>query len=350
MAKKGKTGMGKAIGKLIAMAKKEAGNLKEQAKVAAKQKINELEDEIREKLPTKEEIQDRILHEIETRGKPVACSLRNQNLMEQAYNKFKDLTGKLDTKALAASVALNAIINKSSVIENVITMVEGFLDIIETIVDILSTILNLLAKALTGLLTSDLIPKPPFTPGFLTFYETVAKALTAANFLVSSIEMVPEAALKVIRFIRKNVDKIINILAKILEIITKVLAFIAMINIAVEAAYLIYLNFCNVSPEDNLEDAFTSDELSNALTNPNLNRPELNSLYEQTVLDLQNLGKKEVIRKIYDADMRMVAYKRYKSNDSLTNFYRSFKNVPRRLGATLNLNRDPLKGDYGTLG
>ena len=53
MAKKGKTGMGKAIGKLIAMAKKEAGNLKEQAKVAAKQKINELEDEIREKLPTK---------------------------------------------------------------------------------------------------------------------------------------------------------------------------------------------------------------------------------------------------------------------------------------------------------
>ena len=56
MAKKGKTGMGKAIGKLIAMAKKEAGNLKEQAKVAAKQKINELEDEIREKLPTKEEI------------------------------------------------------------------------------------------------------------------------------------------------------------------------------------------------------------------------------------------------------------------------------------------------------
>ena len=71
---------------------------------------------------------------------------RNQNLMEQAYNKFKDLTGKLDTKALATSVALNAIINKSSVIENVITMVEGFLDVIETIVDILSTILNLLDK------------------------------------------------------------------------------------------------------------------------------------------------------------------------------------------------------------
>ena len=138
MAKKGKTGMGKAIGKLIAMAKKEAGNLKEQAKVAAKQKINELEDEIREKLPTKEEIQDRILHEIETQGKPIACSLRNQNLMEQAYNKFKDLTGKLDTKALATSVALNAIINKSSVIENVITMVEGFLDVIETIVDIIN--------------------------------------------------------------------------------------------------------------------------------------------------------------------------------------------------------------------
>ena len=32
----GKTGMGKAVGKLIGMAKKEMGNLKEQAKAAAK--------------------------------------------------------------------------------------------------------------------------------------------------------------------------------------------------------------------------------------------------------------------------------------------------------------------------
>ena len=338
----GKTGMGKAVGKLIGMAKKEMGNLKEQAKAAAKQKINELEDEIRERLPTKEEIQDMILHEIETRGKPIACSIANQKRIEKAYNDFKDLTGKLDTKSLAVSGTINNIINKSSIIENVIGMVEGFLDIIETIIDIIGTIVDLVTKALILLLKADLVPAiPPGAriPGLFSVFDVVIKGIHAANFLISGIEMIPAAVNKVIKFIRKNVSKIINILVKVLDIITKVIAFIAMISLAVEAAYLLYLNFCNVSPEDTLEDAYTSDELNDALDAPNLNRESLNAFYEQTILDLQNLGNEEVIQKIYDANMNLVAYKRYRSNDTQSTFYKSFKNMPKRVFASGNIKK-----------
>ena len=113
-----------------------------------------------------------------------------------------------------------------------------------------------------------------------------------------------------------------------------------MINIAVEAAYLLYLNFCNVSPEDSLEDAYTSDLLDNALVNPNLNIDGLNAFYEQTILDLQNLGNQEVIQRLYDADMVLVGYRRYKSNDPYANFYKSFKKIPRRLSAQLILDKN----------
>ena len=47
---KGKTSAGKLIGKLIASAKKESGNLKLKAKELAKQKIDELETEIRNRI------------------------------------------------------------------------------------------------------------------------------------------------------------------------------------------------------------------------------------------------------------------------------------------------------------
>ena len=40
-----------------------------------------------------------------------------------------------------------------------------------------------------------------------------------------------------------------------------------------------------------------------------------NDLYNQTIKDLQNLGKEEVIQKIYDANFVMVGYRRYKSKN-----------------------------------
>ena len=108
-----KTGMGKIVGKLLKMGKEQLGDLKEKAKVEAKRKANELIQEIKDRLPTKEEIKDRIIEEIKTRGKPIACSIKSQNLTEKAYNKFKKISDTVNTKSAGMQLAILSIITKS---------------------------------------------------------------------------------------------------------------------------------------------------------------------------------------------------------------------------------------------
>ena len=298
---KGKTSAGKLIGKLVASAKRESGNLKQKAKEMAKQKVDELEREIRARIPTEPEIKDMILEEAKTRGKPIACSVKAQKTIENIYNEFKRITDFANTKTLAVSGAITALISNSEIIEGVLNMIGDFLDLLEGIIDIIDTVLDLLGKAFFAFITSDFIPTPFPVPGKFSVFDTIAKGFAIIYSIFDKIKLIPKVTNKVIDFIRKNLRKIIGIIQKVAAIVTKIIAFINVIKLAVEGAYLLYLNFCNVSDgEDSFEDRFSSDLVDSFLENPD-------PLFLDTIENSRD--NQEVIEKIYNANFEMISYR-----------------------------------------
>ena len=298
---KGKTSAGKLIGKLVASAKRESGNLKQKAKEMAKQKVDELEREIRARIPTEPEIKDMILEEAKTRGKPIACSVKAQKTIENIYNEFKRITDFANTKTLAVSGAITALISNSEIIQGVLNMIVDFWDLLEGIIDIIDTVLDLLGKAFFAFITSDFIPTPFPVPGKFSVFDTIAKGFAIIYSIFDKIKLIPKVTNKVIDFIRKNLRKIIGIIQKVAAIVTKIIAFINVIKLAVEGAYLLYLNFCNVSDgEDSFEDRFSSDLVDSFLENPD-------PLFLDTIENSRD--NQEVIEKIYNANFDMISYR-----------------------------------------
>lgn len=300
---KGKTSAGKLIGKLVAAAKKESGNLKLKAKELAKQKVDELEREIRARIPTEEEIKDAILEEAKRRGKPIACSIKAQKTMENIYNEFKRITDFATTKSLAVSAAITGLITSSEVVEEMLNLIGTFLDILEDIVDVMDTVINLLAKAFTAFILSDFAPTPFPIPGKFSVYDTIAKGFGIIYSIFDKIKLIPKVTNKIIDFIRKNLRKIIRIIQKVAAVVTKIIAFINVIKLAVEGAYLLYLNFCNVSGDDgndSFEDRFSSDIVDGFLENPD-------PLFLETLNRVKD--DQDVIEKIFNANFEMVSYR-----------------------------------------
>ncbi len=297
---KGKTSAGKLIGKLIASAKKESGNLKLKAKELAKQKIDELETEIRNRIPTEDEVKDAILEEAKTRGKPIACSRKAQSTIENIYNEFKRITDFANTKTLAVSGAITGLLTNSAVVEEILNMMGTFLDIIEGIIDTLGTVINLLAKAFTAFILSDFAPTPVPVPGKFSIFSVIVDGFSLIYSIFDKIQLIPKVTNKIIDFIRRNLKKIIDTIQKVAATITKIIAFINVIKLAVEGAYLLYLNFCNVSDEDSFEERFSSDLIDEFLENPD-------PLYLQTVKNARD--NEDVIEKIYNANFEMVSYR-----------------------------------------
>ena len=184
------------------------------------------------------------------------------------------------------------------------------MDVFENIVDILTKVLKVITKALIALISSDLIPVPIPVPGKFSIFEAISRGLKTCNDIVSLLKNLPKVISKYIRKIRKIVSKITKYIYSILGKISVLVEFIKFIIQVVESAYLFYINLCNVSsPEDNAEDLNYNEDLENYIQNGT------NDLYNQTIKDLQNLGKEEVIQKIYDANFVMVGYRRYKSKN-----------------------------------
>tara|TARA_Y100000592_G_scaffold7472_1_gene10597 strand:- start:1965 stop:3020 length:1056 start_codon:yes stop_codon:yes gene_type:complete len=302
---KGKTSAGKLIGKLVASAKREAGNLKQRAKELSKQKADELEREIRARIPTEPEIKDMILEEAKTRGKPIACSIKAQKTIENIYNEFKRITDFANTKTLAVSGAITALISSSEIIEGVLNMIGTFLDLLESIVDIIDTALDLLGKAFVAFILSDFVPVPVPQPGKFSIFDAISKGFSIIYSIIDKIKLIPKVTNKVIDFIRKNLRKIIGIIQKVAAIVTKIIAFINVIKLAVEGAYLLYLNFCNVSDEDSFEDRFSSDLVDSFLENPD-------PLFLDTIKNSRD--NQEVIEKIFNAKFEMISYRIRRGN------------------------------------
>ena len=63
-----RTGAGKIIAKMMALAKENAGDIKEMAKEEGKKKAREIYEEIKAKLPTEEEIKDFFVFSVIVKG------------------------------------------------------------------------------------------------------------------------------------------------------------------------------------------------------------------------------------------------------------------------------------------
>ena len=67
--------------------------------------------------------------------------------------------------------------------------------------------------------------------------------------------------------------------------------------------YLKYLNTCNLTPQNDPEDAYTYINQSDE---------DLNNYYNETLKALQADGNQEVIEKIYNANFQQIGYSRFK--------------------------------------
>jgi len=302
-------GASKTIGKLQKTAKSKFVDLKEKAKENLPTIKNQLIEEVKTRIPTEDEIKARFLEEVQTRGKPIACSIKSQKLAENTYNQFKNITGILNTKAGGIQNMIQSIIEYAANIEIVITMIETFNDLLDPIIDILKEIKKLLEKAVLAVETLDL---NPLSVGLIIIMRSLNIGIDICTEIGLLIGNALQAVIKFINWIRKKVGMITGMLGQIIGAVIKIVAFIKMIELMVEGAYLMYLNICNVTPEDNAEDLSSSDLLDDFITDPNL----AEDYYNQAILNLQNLGKDEVIERIYNAQFQQIGYTRHKPGTS----------------------------------
>ncbi len=295
----------KTIAKLQKTAKSKYAELKEKAKEELKARKHELEAEVRSRLPTEEEIKARFIEEIQTRGIPIACSLKAQDLAEKAYFKFKDFTGLLNTKAGGIQGKVASIIEYAANIEILIAMIETFTDLLTPITDLLIDIRNLLTKAIKVIEKLDL---NPLSVGLIILMYIIQQGIDICTEIGLLIGNALNAVVKFINWIRKKVAMITGMLGQILVAIIKIVAFIKMIDLMVEAAYMMYLNICNAYPEDNAEDHADSSLLDDFIEDPNLAEEYLND----AILNLQNMGKDEIIVKYNNANFEQIGYSRFK--------------------------------------
>ena len=274
-------GASKTIGKLQKTAKSKYADLKEKAKEELKARKKELEAEVRSRLPTEEEIKARFIEEVKTRGIPIACSLKAQDLTEEAYFKFKDFTDLLNTKAEGIQGKVASIITYAANIEILITMIESFTDLLTTITDLLLDIRDVLTKAVKAVETLDL---NPLSVGLIIIMYIIQKGIDICTEIGLLIGSALNAVVKFIDWIRKKVAMITGMLGSILNAIIKIVAFIKMIDLMVEAAYMMYLNICNAYPEDTAEDQADSGLLDDFIEDPSLAEDYLN----QALLNMQN--------------------------------------------------------------
>lgn len=316
----------KTIAKLQKTAKSKYADLKEKAKEELKARKNELEAEVRRQLPTEEEIKARFIEEVKTRGIPIACSLQAQKLTEKTYNKFKEFTGILDTKAGGIRGKVASIIDYAGNIEILITMIESFADLLTPITDLLKDIREVLLKAIKAIEKLDL---NPFSVGLIILMYIIQQGIDICTEIGLLIGNALNAVVKFIDWIRQKVAMITGMLGQILAAIIKIVAFIKMIELMVEAAYMMYLSICNAYPEDTAEDQANSDLLDEFIQDPNLAEEYMNT----AILNLQNLGKDEIIVKYKDANFQQIGYTRFKPG---TDFLKG----PGEEGAT------PTQGSY----
>tara|TARA_Y100001963_G_C6775599_1_gene447174 strand:+ start:1677 stop:2639 length:963 start_codon:yes stop_codon:yes gene_type:complete len=302
-------GASKTIGKLQKTAKSKYADLKEKAKEELKLRADDLEKEIKERLPTEEEIKARFIEEIKTRGTPIACSLKAQDLAEKAYNKFKNLTGMINDKSEGVKGFIMGIIEYAANIEILVTMIETFNDLLGPIIELLDAIREVLLGAKKSI---ELLDLNPLAVGLIIIMSLIEMGIRICTQIALMIGNALKAVMKFIDWIRKKIAMITGMLGQILDIIIKAVAFIKVIDLMVEAAYLMYLNLCNGHPPEEAEDLASSDTLDDFLNDPNF----AEDYYNQTIMNLQSLGKDEIIEHIYSLNFKQIGYTRWKPGSS----------------------------------
>ena len=285
-------------------------DLKKQIPYLKKKLKERIIEEIRERLPTEPEIKAFFIEQIYKRGIPIACSVKGQEITEDMYNGFKDITELVSVKGNAAKSELSKITEKAQNIEVIITTVEDYISVIDPIIDILKAVFQGIEIAFSALFSADV----GITPGLLTILRAITIAYDIVHEITTKLVGLLQPIDSVVSFLRRVLKRITGALGTLINAVNKVLEYINFIDTLVEAAYLMYLNICNGYPPSEDEAPISSDLLDEFVSNEGQKFGD--DYYNQTILDLQNLGKDEVIQKIYDANFVQIGYNRFKPGTS----------------------------------
>ncbi len=267
----------------------------EKAKVEVKRELDKKKREIKEKLPTQQELIDKFTS--------FACSPPAQKAMTRLYNNFKGAIDKAEKIAKPIQQKLNSLLEQGENIKNIIRNLGEKLLKITTIIALISAIITILKAVLLAI---GSIP-PPFTVPFGVLYP-IAQIIVKIEEVVDSFKAVlVESLPETLADLGNLVSKIGLAIIKLITTIVGLVAAIEVIRRTLEALYLKYLNTCNVAPNDP-DGSINTD----ALTYLEQSDDDINNYYDETLRALKADGNEEIIEKIYNANFQQIGYRRYK--------------------------------------
>ena len=259
--------------------------------------------EIKNKLPTKEEI----LNTLKSEATSYACSPPAQNQMEKVYMKLKK---KLERSIIISernSTKLNNTQSKLNKIKDeIIPKIKGILDLLNKLIQPLSAAIKSLPLTLglmQGFTANGGVIK---TLGDLIDFAK-SKIKIFANAIKVFVGMMADAM--------KKVAKLSYIMLPIITAISKLIDFIKILLTSVELLYLNFLGKCSgegsegsekySDTEGNINEDFFTNSLEDAL--------DIGDVAFWHLIDSLGLsGSKEVEQRIFNANFQMIGYKRYR--------------------------------------
>ena len=263
----------------------------EEAKIKARKEVDKKKEEILKKLPTKEELISKF--------SSFACSPPAQKAMTRAYNSLRNVIDRANKTIIPLQQKIDSLINQGENIKNIIRSTGEKLKQIASIIAIFGAIILILKAVLFAL---GSIP-PPFTVP-----DAILRPLS--NIVDNVSDIVGAFAAILIDSLPETLADLGNLVIRIglsiialKGIIVTLIGTLDFIQKALEALYLKYLNTCNLTPQNDPEDAYTYINQSDE---------DLNNYYNETLKALQADGNQEVIEKIYNANFQQIGYSRFK--------------------------------------
>ena len=219
--------------------------------------------------------------------------------MTRAYNSLRNVIDRANKTIIPLQQKIDSLINQGENIKNIIRSTGEKLKQIASIIAILGAIILILKAVLFAL---GSIP-PPFTVP-----DAILRPLS--NIVDNVSDIVGAFAAILIDSLPETLADLGNLVIRIglsiialKGIIVTLIGTLDFIQKALEALYLKYLNTCNLTPQNDPEDAYTYINQSDE---------DLNNYYNETLKALQADGNQEVIEKIYNANFQQIGYSRFK--------------------------------------
>jgi len=262
----------------------QSSQILDQVSPQIKEEANKKIVELKQKIPSEDDIKQMMMDEVISRGAELVCSIEVRERIEFIYDKFKSLMSKLKNFADKIDEKVQKIQEQLAKITLIIASIEGIFRLLNKFIPTLNVVVQVskvAIKFLTGLAANgaltvklkDLIDK---SKNKVEEYKNTIKVFTKRIKKIRKLALIPNKLVAVIRGI------VIIIKAKINAILS-----------LVESYYLKYILMCDVKG-DSIEDEDFANAINNAPNNADITLIE-EDLLPSTIERIRN-AKFEVIQ------------------------------------------------------